>query len=496
MIFICVVLSFVLPFNFILNFAHDDSFFYIKTAENFSKGLGSTFDGVNPTNGYHPLYFLTLVIIFIIPEYLFNASPETLYRLVFSLHTVLIIFISFFVFKSLKLILKEKFNNIFISILFLLLASFVFIRDYGLESHLAILFLSIFLYIKSKELTGEGEYPIIKSILLSLIFLSRTDFVFSLIPFVLTTDVYLSHEKKRYSNYSVSILLFTVLLYYTSNYIFFGHLETVSGKLLNGFPRFLFVSNIKTLITDPAKLYNQFARIIFLIVSFVVFTLYFFKKGKEQEKVRKYLVLIFAMGAGSLFFTLIHLCFNVYSIREWYMTLPVFVSIIMISLVFSEIKYLNVVSVILAIVLFIGVFYGSRIGNYKYNYGYKYAKELNKIIPKDDIIYQVDYCGVTAFFSDRKIINGDGLINSFEYTDYLKAGKIGEYMKMKNVKYYSTYSQSNLLRDSVYTDDNFSDKVEGKVFVFPKSSLVMEMPFIWNHMAFDLEGKWYLFKFK
>ena len=37
------------------NFFHDDAFFYIKTAQNISVGLGSTFDGLNQTNGYHPL---------------------------------------------------------------------------------------------------------------------------------------------------------------------------------------------------------------------------------------------------------------------------------------------------------------------------------------------------------------------------------------------------------------------------------------------------------
>ena len=77
----------------------------------------------------------------------------------------------------------------------------------------------------------------------------------------------------------------------------------------------------------------------------------------------------------------------------------------------------------------------------------------------------------------------------------LKSGRLDEYIKEKNVKYYSTYSSRNLLKDSVYTDDNFSDKINGKVFSFPKSSLVLEMPFKWNHIAFSLEGKWYLFKF-
>jgi hypothetical protein len=38
----------------------DDAGYYLKTALNAARGLGSTFDGQNPTNGYHPLWFLML----------------------------------------------------------------------------------------------------------------------------------------------------------------------------------------------------------------------------------------------------------------------------------------------------------------------------------------------------------------------------------------------------------------------------------------------------
>lgn len=43
---------------------YDDGFYYLKIAENVARGAGSTFDGVNPTNGYHPLWLLCLVSIF------------------------------------------------------------------------------------------------------------------------------------------------------------------------------------------------------------------------------------------------------------------------------------------------------------------------------------------------------------------------------------------------------------------------------------------------
>ena len=51
--------------NFANNwFTRDDAYYYFKVAQNISEGHGSTFDGINPTNGYHPLWMLICVPIF------------------------------------------------------------------------------------------------------------------------------------------------------------------------------------------------------------------------------------------------------------------------------------------------------------------------------------------------------------------------------------------------------------------------------------------------
>jgi len=42
----------------------DDGYYYLQIARNVASGAGSTFDGVNLTNGYHPLWLLTLVAVF------------------------------------------------------------------------------------------------------------------------------------------------------------------------------------------------------------------------------------------------------------------------------------------------------------------------------------------------------------------------------------------------------------------------------------------------
>jgi hypothetical protein len=408
----------------------------------------------------------------------------------------MIIGIQYFIFKSLRIIYKKDFSVIGYVLLFLLLSSFVFIRDFGLESHLACLLVSICLYIKSKELRYEEKYLFVKSLLLAGLFLTRTDYIYSVIPFLIFSDLFVSENKKKYFLASLSMLAGTAFLYYLSNYIFFGNLETVSGKLLNSFPVWRFKSNVETLLIDPAKLYNQFARILIMLVSLIVFGIYYIKTKSKGDIDSKYNTIILGLGIGNILFTVLHLIYNNYSIREWYMTLPVLTAIIMIVILVSKNKIALNISLILSAILLVYVFYGSRIKNYKYVSGYQYAKTLTEVVKEDESIFQVDYCGVVGFFSNKKVVDGDGLINSFEYLECLNEKRIDEYISKYKIKYYSTYSTDDLLKDSVYIDNNFSDKVNGKIFQFPKSSLVAEKPFEWNHIAFDLKGKWYLFKFK
>jgi len=45
-------------------FTRDDAYYYFKVAQNISEGHGSTFDGINLTNGYHPLWLLVCIPIF------------------------------------------------------------------------------------------------------------------------------------------------------------------------------------------------------------------------------------------------------------------------------------------------------------------------------------------------------------------------------------------------------------------------------------------------
>ena len=50
-------------------FTRDDAYYYFKVAQNISEGHGSTFDGMNRSNGYHPLWMLICIPIFALARF-------------------------------------------------------------------------------------------------------------------------------------------------------------------------------------------------------------------------------------------------------------------------------------------------------------------------------------------------------------------------------------------------------------------------------------------
>jgi len=59
------------PVNSLMNwFSSDDTFYYFKVAQNIVAGKGVTFDGINPTNGFHPLWMLVCIVVFAV----FNSN--------------------------------------------------------------------------------------------------------------------------------------------------------------------------------------------------------------------------------------------------------------------------------------------------------------------------------------------------------------------------------------------------------------------------------------
>ncbi|MBK6794108.1 MAG: hypothetical protein IPG80_16600 [Anaerolineales bacterium] len=68
-------------------FVRDDSYYYFKVAQNIAAGYGSTFDGINMTNGYHPLWMLICIPIFALAKYDLILPLRVLLTAITVIHT-------------------------------------------------------------------------------------------------------------------------------------------------------------------------------------------------------------------------------------------------------------------------------------------------------------------------------------------------------------------------------------------------------------------------
>ncbi|MEW6241758.1 MAG: hypothetical protein AB1564_13205 [Chloroflexota bacterium] len=67
-------------------FTRDDAYYYFKVAQNITEGRGATFDGVNPTNGYHPLWMLVCIPVFALARFDLILPLRILLIIIGALH--------------------------------------------------------------------------------------------------------------------------------------------------------------------------------------------------------------------------------------------------------------------------------------------------------------------------------------------------------------------------------------------------------------------------
>ncbi len=482
------VISFFTPLNYLLNFAHDDSFFYLKIVQNIVNGHGITFDNISSTNGFHPLYLIIITVLFYFLNLSGIISSDQQFLAVFIFHLAIIHTILMMSVLLLRQILDKVHFRIGFPIFLFICLSFVFIRDYGLESHLSCLFIIAYLLAKNTESSWSHWFV---AVIISGLFLCRTDYLFSLIPILLISEIYTNKNINRYHNFLPSLLLLLLIVfgYYSFNIFYWGHIQTISGTIINSFPSVVLLENINRIFSANSALLNQGVKLsIFTLMCFV----FYFKKDRSEFE-----SIVMILSIGLLLNCLLHLTFNNHGVREWYMTLPTYVMGIMIILWTRRFPriYRQIVLVSFA-VLFIGLLYFSRIIYTKWDYALKYSEYLKANTLKQDLIYQYDMSGLVSYFSNRNIIDGDGLVSDFNYLNFLRNKNVSQYIKDKGVNYLSVINFTGNLFDY-----NGNYKIRGEDSLFKDlelshKNLINNYPLVYKHVTGYNYGSFLLFKIR
>jgi len=166
-------------------FTRDDAYYYFKVAQNISEGHGSTFDGINRTNGYHPLWMAICIPIFALARFDLILPLRILFLVLSGLSA------------ATAILLYRSIGKVFIPAIGALAAVYwvfslvVLIRIYkqGLETGIAAFLIVLLIYVllgfenswRSKTVTRKDL--IILGILGALVIFSRLDLIF-LVAFV------------------------------------------------------------------------------------------------------------------------------------------------------------------------------------------------------------------------------------------------------------------------------------------------------------------------
>ncbi len=416
-------------------FFSDDSFYYYKTAINIRDGLGSSFDGLNITNGYHPLWMMVCVAV--------SFVTTDIYQYIY-----VILGVNLFITVLLGLQIIKMFRG-HLGVYFSVFVFFIMNWQKksscavfsGLETPLYLLLIFLSVELAMKVSWADKKKLVLLGLLFGLSFLARTSFILfaPIFAFYLMYRFYRDRDRKI-----LNVLLCTGVgamviagPYLAYNYYTFGHFQQVSGLIKTHWRggAFLSVRNF----SDAVDRFMQHMPLILqpdilTLIPVVLLCVFIYVMIKRRQlcgflKDGRF-VLLSAFGLIECFYYFAH-----YGrlTRVWHCGLGIVVLQIFFVMAMKNIydscsdnKVLRRILVICFLFILTDLFF--QIPYYRHKYlqptavNFEAAEWIKENLPKDCTIGVWD-AGVVGYFSQRTVVNLDGLINGIELYEYKRDGR-------------------------------------------------------------------------
>lgn len=152
----------------------DDSFYYFQIAKNAAAGNGVSFDGVEPANGFHPLWFLLLLPIY----YIFGGSPALPVHFALALEGLLDVGAGILIYSVVVSLTENRLAGVLGTAAYLLNPSVIFHSVNGLETGLTLFCFCLYFWYYLRMLKREefsAREILTLGVLSGLLMLARTD---------------------------------------------------------------------------------------------------------------------------------------------------------------------------------------------------------------------------------------------------------------------------------------------------------------------------------
>jgi len=454
----------------------DDAFYYLKTARNIAAGLGSTFDGVHPTNGYHPLWMGLLL-----PAAALAPSPLALVRVALAMGTALSFLTALVLYRLVRRATAIWYIPLLALILFFLNPRAVASSLNGLETCLSTFLFTLVLALVLSEAGGTTRgrgrgFEAALGLLLGLLFLARTDNVFFVAAFY-AAAVALAERPVRWRRAAVMAALAAVVAapWLAWSWARFGSPVQVSGLSVPWVHHELFRLEGHTALQAVGHGIKIFLVLLWeglrgeigyprafsataILLSLIVFAVRWRDPGCTVGMRRSALVLL-GVAAASLAQTFVHSAIRWYP-RPWYFDqLMVFLPVVFalafalfepgqtvpraVRLLYPAAAPLNAFSrglLGLALVGVVAVPTACSVQTLARG-DWPWAREmlaaahwLRDNTPRDAVAASFN-AGIIGYFSGRRVVNLDGSIDNAAYAA-LRHRELMAFMERSGVGYY------------------------------------------------------------
>jgi hypothetical protein len=440
----------------IVAFIPDDSFYFFKIAENIVAGRGVTFDGINPTNGFQPLWLFLLVPLYAI----YHGSPETMTRIIVIIQALAMSGLIWLAYRAMRSIFSAGTALVGGTLFVFWVLPKVCT---GMESLILVMTILLAGYYGWRAKVFSAAKPAAQflfGIALGLIMLSRLDHVFiGVCTAVLCGILILRGRASRREAVMRALMIgfggaIIVAPYLVYNAVQFGSLVPISGHVKSTFP--VPAINWET-IRDLSRIKQA---IVALSPAYLIW--YFSQRCKPAalEEKRCYLRLALVVLAGGL---LLHFAYTVLfvgvGVMSWYFVVyNLFFALCVTELLetYSPQRTRAVARVIPWLCVAVITVTGGRRMHESFSTPldtsaavnfYETALWMKRHTTPTDIFAVAD-AGVIGYFSQRQVVNLDGVVNTMEYQKMLRDKNLNQYLLQNHVTYlcYWTWTRQDFDR--------------------------------------------------
>jgi len=417
----------------------DDAFYYFKIARNIVAGQGCTFDGIVPTNGFHPLWMVLMLPVFSI----FPSDLETPMRVVLAGSGLLGCATLVLLYRVIRRHIGGGMEFVAVAVCLLPPVSSALIN--GLETGLLVFAITVLLWASYRfDLHAPSPRPFRElsfGICLGLIALCRLDSVFVMISAVCLTIVFGVLRQISVRRCIIRLMAisagFGVVFspYCIWNMVRFGHIMPVSGAMKSSFPALR-----QSLTLSGDRLFGA-VLLAFLWVLLVAAVLGDSERtGRWRRTLGSPLTLL--VVACTLHFAHAFL-FLTWGVYWWHFSIYGLAMAVGLAEATGRwtSKYPRLRSAVIGTLILVALIPAAVLKVHEYRVkgaqhrawleGAEWAREHTP----PNTVFAIADAGLFGYFSDRRVINLDGKANGYAYRNALYYDTVDDYLRDARVEY-------------------------------------------------------------